>query len=138
MEANESELSRKNNHQSASARRAAKTAKAEAKRKEAEAKRAAGAQAKADKKAEAEDKRATAKAELEEIGKQITARVKIMRDYDAAAEEKAGHELRKAQDECDTINKVLLVQARAKCKEAGESFEKFRKQYCPDLRAVSV
>jgi hypothetical protein len=85
------------------------------------------------KKAEAEAKRATAKAELEEIGKQIAARVKIMRDYDASAEEKAGHELRKAQDERDTINKVLLVQARAKCKEAGESFEKFRKQYCPDL-----
>ena len=56
-----------------------------------------------------------------------------MRDYDAAAEEKAGHDLRKAQDERDTINNVLLVQARAKCKEAGESFEKFRKQYCPDL-----
>jgi len=133
MEASESELSRINNHQAASARRAAKTAKAEAKRKEAEAKRAARAQAKADKKAEAEDKRATAKAELEEIGKQIAARVKIMRDYDAAAEEKAGHELRKAQDECDTINNVLLVQARAKCKEAGESFEKFRTQYCSDL-----
>jgi hypothetical protein len=85
------------------------------------------------KKAEAEAKRATAKTELEEIGKQIAARVKIMRDYDASAEEKAGHELRKAQDERDTINKVLLVQARAKCKEAGESFAKFRKQYCPDL-----
>ena len=84
-------------------------------------------------KADAEAKRATAKAELEEIGKQIAARVKIMRDYDAAAEKKAGHELRKAQDERDTIHNVLLVQARAKCKEAGESFEKFRKQYCPDL-----
>jgi len=100
--------------QTASARRAAKTAKAEAKKAEAKAKR-------------------TAKAELEEIGKQIAARVTIMRDYDAAAEEKAGHDLRKAQDERDTINNVLLVQARAKCKEAGESFEKFRKQYCPDL-----
>jgi hypothetical protein len=41
--------------------------------------------------------------------------------------------LRKARDERDTINNVLLVQARAKCEEAGESFEKFRKQYCPDL-----
>jgi hypothetical protein len=85
------------------------------------------------KKAEAEARRATAKAELEEIGKQIAARVKIMQEYDAAAEEKAGHELRKAQDERDTIHNVLLVQARAKCKEAGESFEKFRRQYCPDL-----
>jgi hypothetical protein len=74
-----------------------------------------------------------AKAELEGLGKQIAARVKIMRDYDAAAEEKAGHELRKAQDERHTIHNVLLVQARAKCKEAGESFEKFRTQYCPDL-----
>jgi len=100
--------------QTASARRAAKTAKAEGKKAKAEAKR-------------------TAKAELEEIGKQIAARVTIMRDYDAAAEEKAGHDLRKAQDERDTINNVLLVQARAKCKEAGESFEKFRKQYCPNL-----
>ena len=85
------------------------------------------------KRADAEAKRATAKAELEGLGKAIAARVKIMRDYDAAAEEKAGHELRKAQDERDTIYNVLLVQARAKCKEAGESFEKFRKQYCPDL-----
>ena len=108
--------------QSISARRAAKTAKAEAKK---------AARAKA--KAEEEAKHATAKAELEAIGKQIATRVKIMRDYDAAAEEKAGHELRKAQDERDTIHNVLLVQARAKCKEAGESFEKFRKQYCPDL-----
>ena len=108
--------------QSISARRAAKTAKAEAKK-------AATAKAKA----EEEAKHATAKAELEEIGKQIATRVKIMRDYDAAAEEKAGHDLRKAQDERDTIHNVLLVQARAKCKEAGESFEKFRKQYCPDL-----
>jgi hypothetical protein len=47
-------------------------------------------------KAEAEAKRATAKAELQALGKEIAARVKIMRDYDAAAEEKAGHELRKA------------------------------------------
>jgi hypothetical protein len=85
------------------------------------------------KKAEAEAKRAAAKAELEELGKQIAARVKIMQDYDASAHEKAGHDLRKAQDERDTINKVLLVQARAKCKEAGESFERFRKRYCPDL-----
>jgi hypothetical protein len=85
------------------------------------------------KKVEAEAKRATAKAELEEIGKQIAARVAIMRNYDAAAEEKAGHDLRKAQDERDTINNVLLVEARAKCKESGESFERFRKQYCPDL-----
>ena len=108
--------------QSISARRAAKTAKAEAKK---------AARAKA--KAEEEAKHATAKAELEEIGKQIATRVKIMQDYDAAAEEKAGHDLRKAQDERDTIHNVLLVQARAKCKEAGESFEKFRKQYCPDL-----
>ena len=108
--------------QSVSARRAAKTTKAEAKK-------VAMAQATA----EEEAKHATAKAELEAIGKQIATRVKIMREYDAAAEEKAGHELRKAQDERDTINNVLLVQARAKCKEAGESFEKFRKQYCPDL-----
>jgi hypothetical protein len=99
---------------SSSARRAVKTATAKD-RKEAEA------------------KRATAKVELEEIGKQIAARVKIMRSYDAAAKEKAGHDLRKAQDERDAINNVLLAQARAKCKEAGESFEKFRNQYCPDL-----
>ena len=85
------------------------------------------------KKAEAEAKRATAKAELQALGKEIAARVKIMRDYDAAAEEKAGHELRKAQDERDTIQNVLLVQARTKCKEAGESFQNFRKQHCPDL-----
>jgi hypothetical protein len=99
---------------SSSARRAVKTATAKD-RKEAEA------------------KRATAKVELEKIGKQIAARVKIMRSYDAAAKEKAGHDLRKAQDERDAINNVLLAQARAKCKEAGESFEKFRNQYCPDL-----
>ena len=99
---------------SSSARRAVKTATAK-RRKEAEA------------------KRATAKVELEEIGKQIAARVKIMRSYDAAAKEKAGHDLRKAQDERDAINNVLLAQARAKCEEAGESFEKFRNQYCPDL-----
>ncbi len=83
-------------------------------------------------KADTDAKRATAKGKLEEIGKIIAAHVKIMRDHDAAAEEKAGHELRKAQDERDTIM-VLLVEARAKCREARESFETFRKQHCPDL-----
>ena len=104
---------RKGNH---SKKACGKKPKAEAKKAEA-------------KMAEAEAKRATAKAELEVLGKEIATRFKIMRDYDAAAKEKAGHELRKAQDERDTINNVLLVQARAKCKEAGESFEKFRNQY---------
>ena len=60
--------------QSISARRAAKTAKAEAKK---------AARAKA--KAEEEAKHATAKAELEAIGKQIATRVKIMRDSRKAA-----------------------------------------------------
>jgi hypothetical protein len=123
---------------SASARRAEKTATAVAKQKQAEGKQATRAQAKAAREAEAEAKRVTAKAELEEIGPQIAAGVKIMRDYDTSAEEKAGYDLRKAQDELDTINKVLLVQARGKCREAGESFEKFRQQYCPDLGRLYV
>ena len=56
-----------------------------------------------------------------------------MRKYEAAANEKAGVELKNAQDERDTITKVLLVKAREKCKDAGVSFKAFRKQYCPDL-----
>ena len=73
-------------------------------RKGSRSKKAFGKKPKAPaKKAEAEAKRATAKAELHALGKEIAARAKIMRDYDAAAEEKAGHELRKAQDERDTI-----------------------------------
>ena len=84
-------------------------------------------------KVKAKEAAAKAAVELESIGKEIAERVKIMRKYDAAANEKAGVEMKKSDDERDTITKVLLVKAKAKCKEAGKSFKAFQKEYCPDL-----
>src|SRR5580700_8029148 len=62
---------------SASARRAAKTAKAEARRIEAEAKRAARAQAKATKEAEAEAKQALVSVKASEVAK-LVAELKLL------------------------------------------------------------
>ncbi len=80
-----------------------------------------------------QERKAKARAELETIGKVIAERVKKMRDYEATAQEKAGVELKNAKDQRDTITGVLLVQAKAKCNVAGESFKEFQAKYCPDL-----
>jgi len=64
------------------------------------------------------------------LGSNIREHLKKMRSYEAEARKKADVPLRKAQNNYDTITR-LLVEAKAKCDRAG--FRKFRAKYCPDL-----
>jgi hypothetical protein len=69
------------------------------------------------------------------LGSRIAAQLKTMRSYEVKAREKAGVELRKAQDNFDTITQ-LLAEAKAKCDGAG--FKAFKKRYCPNLSRSRV
>jgi hypothetical protein len=71
-----------------------------------------------------------AKGELEPLGKEIAARLEKMRGYEATAQEKAGVELKKADDHWNSITQ-LLTQAKKKCDEGG--FKAFKEKYCPNL-----
>jgi hypothetical protein len=68
--------------------------------------------------------------EVETLGRQIAARLQKVRDYEAKAQEKAGVELRKADDNWTTVTQ-LLAEAKAKCDADG--FKAFKEKYCPDL-----
>jgi hypothetical protein len=68
--------------------------------------------------------------EVEALGYRIAAHLKKMRDYEIKAHEKAGVELRKAEDNWTTVTQ-LLAEAKAKCDAGG--FKAFKKKYCPDL-----
>jgi hypothetical protein len=70
------------------------------------------------------------KGELELLGKQIAAHLQKMRGYEAKAQEKAGIELRKADDHRNSVSQ-LLAEAKAKCDGGG--FKAFQEKYCPDL-----
>jgi hypothetical protein len=63
------------------------------------------------------------------IGHQIRARLKTM-GYETKAREKAGVELRKANDNWITVTQ-LLAEAKAKCNAGG--FKAFKEKFCPDL-----
>lgn len=67
---------------------------------------------------------------LEQEGKFIAAQIKTMRGYEAAAEEKAGVELKKAQDHRATVEQ-RLAEVHAKCKADG--FKAFKAKWCPDF-----
>jgi hypothetical protein len=69
-------------------------------------------------------------AEVETLGRQIAARLQKVRDYEAKAQEKAGVELRKADDNWTTVTQ-LLAEAKAKCDAGG--FKAFKERYCPNL-----
>ena len=64
------------------------------------------------------------------LGSQIRAHLKTMRNYEAQARKKVDVELRKAQNNFDTITQ-LLAEAKAKCDAGG--FKAFKEKYCPDL-----
>jgi hypothetical protein len=70
------------------------------------------------------------KGKLDDLGKRIEAHLEKMRGYEAKAQEKAGVELREADDHFNTITQ-LLAEAKAKCDTGG--FNAFRQKYCPDL-----
>lgn len=67
---------------------------------------------------------------LENLGKDVAARLKKVREYEAAAREKAGVELQKADDHRISITQTL-ANVKAQC--SGVGFKAFREKYCPDL-----
>jgi hypothetical protein len=71
-----------------------------------------------------------AEGELEPLGKRITAHLERMRGYEALAQQKAGIELKKAENNWITVTQ-LLAEAKGKCDKGG--FKAFQKKYCPDL-----
>jgi hypothetical protein len=70
--------------------------------------------------------------ELKLDGEYIAAQIKTARKYEAAAEEKAGTDLRKAANNWTSVVQ-RLAEAKKKCKVAGLSFKDFNEKYCPDL-----
>ena len=68
--------------------------------------------------------------EVQTLGRRIAAHLQKVRDYEAKAHEKAGVELRKADDNWTTVTQ-LLAEAKAKCSTDG--FKAFKEKYCPDL-----
>jgi hypothetical protein len=71
-----------------------------------------------------------AEGELEPLGKRIIAHLERMRGYEALAQQKAGIELKKAENNWITVTQ-LLAEAKGKCDKGG--FKAFQKKYCPDL-----
>ena len=67
---------------------------------------------------------------LKEIGKQIAERLKKVKQYEERAAEKAGVELKQAQNHRDSIAQ-LLAEAKQQC--SGLGFKVFKEKYCPDL-----
>lgn len=67
---------------------------------------------------------------LEVEGKFIAAQIKTMRQYEAKANELAGVELRKAEDNRTTVEK-RLADVHAKCR--GDGFKVFKAKYAPDF-----
>lgn len=125
MQTNESELSRKSHHQSASARRAAKTDKAEARRAEVEEKKAARTKDKAAKAPVTKEAMAAIN-RLDAIGKEITAKL-ILHDKARV----------KADDMLVSVN-VLLKEAEKLCADNAAcgsmmSFATFKTKVCPSL-----
>jgi hypothetical protein len=68
--------------------------------------------------------------EVEALGYRIAAHLQKVRDYEAKAHEKAGVELRKADDNWTTVTQ-LLAEAKVKCDAGG--FKAFKERFCPDL-----
>jgi hypothetical protein len=55
---------------------------------------------------------------LEQDGKKVAAQLQKVREYEAAAHEKAGHELKKADEFWVSLTQTL-AEVKAKCKGAG-------------------
>ncbi len=117
--------------QSASARPAARTATAEAKRKEREERRAQALANHAEIQANKEAAKQAALDDLEQEGRNVAAIVGKIKAYEESAEEKAGADLKRAQDLRDTLDKEL-ARIAPKCKAAGMKFADFKKKYAPD------
>lgn len=72
---------------------------------------------------------------LDDLGKRIVARLDKVRAYEAKAREKAGIELRKADDHWNTLTQEL-AEAKAECDKGG--FKAFKAKYCPNLSRARI
>jgi hypothetical protein len=80
---------------------------------------------------------ARSKAKLDEIGKEITARIEKMRAAEATAMDKAGAELKRAEGHRIAIME-RLKEARKHCRLLRLSFNDFKAKYAPDLGRSSI
>jgi hypothetical protein len=72
---------------------------------------------------------------LEHDGKRVAAQLQKMRDYEATAYEKAGHELRKMDDFRISLSQTL-AEVKAKCSDRG--FKAFQQKWCPNLQRSRI
>lgn len=75
--------------------------------------------------------------DLDQLGKYIAAEIKTARRYEAAAKEKAGVDLQKADNHW-TAATLRLAEARKVCAETGQSFKDFKEKYAPDLSRATL
>lgn len=80
---------------------------------------------------------ARSKAKLDEIGKEITARIEKMRAAESTAMDKAGAELKRAEGHRIAIME-RLKEARRHCRFLQLSFDDFKAKYAPDLGRSSI
>jgi len=80
---------------------------------------------------------ARSQAKLDEIGKEITARIEKMRAAEATAMDKAGAELKRAEGHRIAIME-RLKEARKHCRSLHVSFDDFKAKYAPDLGRSSI
>ena len=80
---------------------------------------------------------ARSKAKLDEIGKEITARIEKMRAAESTAMDKAGAELKRAEGHRIAIME-RLKEARKHCRSLRVSFDDFKAKYAPDLGRSSI
>jgi hypothetical protein len=76
----------------------------------------------------------TVAAKIEALGADVAARVEKMRKYESSAIEKAGHDLKKA-DELRVSIHAQLKKAKALCREADApmTFKEFQAKYAPNI-----
>ena len=72
---------------------------------------------------------------LELEGKFIAAQIATMRKYESGAAEKAGHELKKAEENRTTVAE-RLAKVHKQCKRGG--FTAFKEKYCPNYERTQI
>ena len=75
--------------------------------------------------------------DLDRLGKLVAVEIKTARKYEAAAKEKAGVDLRKADNHW-TAAAQYLAEARKRCTKSGKSFKEFKKKWAPDLSRATL
>jgi hypothetical protein len=75
--------------------------------------------------------------QLDQAGKFIAAEIKTARKYEAAAKEKAGVDLEKANNHWIAATQ-RLAEARKLCAEAKISFKEFKEKWAPDISRATL